>query len=233
MSRERDHQNQETLELGGDYTRDLTSRLKSETVLLETVKGEDYLTLFDAPGDVERFREQHTQTETVGRENLTWTAARRLVIEGGAEFAYNDQLSHTRYVVNAEPQVVPGADVFVREDLVAHQGRPVPPAAGGGGQPARLRRLRRGLLPVHRAGAGGQRQPGAAAGQSGRARLRAALLGLGRRDADLPTLAADRRDRPCADLQPRRPLRRSRQHRRRAQGGADPGRDAAARPAGP
>ena len=115
LSRERDHQNQETLELGGDYTRDLFKGLKSETVLLETVKGEDYLTLFSAPGDDERFREQHTQTETVGRENLTWTASRRLVVEGGAEFAYNDQLSHTRYVVNALPQVVPGADVFVRE----------------------------------------------------------------------------------------------------------------------
>ena len=120
-SRERDHQNREELELGGDYTRDLTSKLKTETVLLENVKGEDYLTLFDAPAndvtpaDDERFREQHTQTETVGRENLTWTASRRLVVEGGAEFAYNDLHSHTSYVVDAVPQVVPGAHVFVRE----------------------------------------------------------------------------------------------------------------------
>ena len=115
LSRERDHQNQETLELGGDYTRDLTARLKSETVLLETVKGEDYLTLFSAPGDDERFREQHTQRETVGRENLTWTASRRLVVEGGAEFAYNDLLDHTRYIIDDVQQVVPGANVSVRE----------------------------------------------------------------------------------------------------------------------
>ncbi len=121
LSRERDHQNREELELGGDYTRDFGSKLKSETVLLENVKGEDYLTLLNAPAhpetpaDAERFREQHTQRETVGRENVTWTASRRLVVEGGAEFAYNDLLSHTRFVQDGAAQVVPGANVFVRE----------------------------------------------------------------------------------------------------------------------
>ena len=115
LSRERDHQNQESAELGGDYTRDLTRWLKSETVVLQNVQGEDYLTLFDAPGDDERFREQHTQIETVGRETLTWTASRRLVVEGGTEFAYNDLTSHSSFVENGAATAIPGANVTVRE----------------------------------------------------------------------------------------------------------------------
>ncbi len=115
QSRERDHQNKEELELGGDYTRQFGARLKSETVVLQNVKGEDYLTLFTAPGDLERFREQHTQTETVGRQTLTWTASRRLAVEGGAEFAYNDLTSHVRFVQNGAAMAIPGANVEVRE----------------------------------------------------------------------------------------------------------------------
>ena len=83
--------------------------------MLQNVKGEDYLTLFSAPGDTERFREQHTQTETVGRENLTWTASRRLVVEGGAEFAYNALSSHVRFVQNDAAVPIPGANGDVRE----------------------------------------------------------------------------------------------------------------------
>ena len=115
LSRERDHQNQESLELGANYTRDLSGRLKSETVLLQTVKGEDYLSLFSASGDLQRFREQHSEMETVGRENLTWTASRRLVIEGGAEFAYNNLSSHTRFVSDGVAVAIPAANVDVRE----------------------------------------------------------------------------------------------------------------------
>ena len=116
---ERDHNNQEVGELGLHYTRPLTPTLASETILLQQATGADSLSLFDTDpahdGEVDRFREQQFQGESIAREVLTWTASRRLTIEYGAEGAYNLLHSHTRYAVDAVDQAVPAADVQVAE----------------------------------------------------------------------------------------------------------------------
>lgn len=114
-SRERDHQNREELELGANYTRSFGRDFKLETVLLQTIKGEDYLTLFDTPGESDRFREQHTQGETVGRSTLSWTASPKLTIDAGGEAAYNWLNSHTRFATNGVAEALPGANVDVTE----------------------------------------------------------------------------------------------------------------------
>ena len=116
---ERDHQDNENGEFGLHYTRALGKKVSSETVLLQTVLGEDSLSLFQTDpangGEIDRFREQHFGSETVGRETLTWTASRRLTVEAGGEAAYNYQDGHTRFVAAGVAQVLPAANVVVDE----------------------------------------------------------------------------------------------------------------------
>ncbi len=116
---ERDRQNQETGELGLNYTRSLSKTLSSETVLLQQVGGEDYLALIQSDpahdGDLQRFREQHATSESIAREKLTWAASRRLTFEVGAEGDYNLLHSHTRFVDGGVAQVLPAANVEVDE----------------------------------------------------------------------------------------------------------------------
>ncbi|MBE7217042.1 MAG: TonB-dependent receptor plug domain-containing protein [Caulobacteraceae bacterium] len=118
-SYERDRQNQETGELGLNYTKNLSKSLASETVLLQQVGGEDYLALIQTDpaqdGDLQRFREQHFTSESIARETLTWTASRRLTIETGAEGDYNLLHSHTGFTDAGVAQVLPAANVDVDE----------------------------------------------------------------------------------------------------------------------
>lgn len=118
-SYERDRQNQETGELGLNYTRSLSKALSSETVLLQQATGEDSLALIQADpandGDLARFREQHFTSESIARETLTWAASRRLTVEAGGEGDYNILDSHTRLVDGGVAQVLPAANVMVDE----------------------------------------------------------------------------------------------------------------------
>jgi hypothetical protein len=112
---EHDHQNQEQSELGLHYTRNFGSKLSLETLAIQQLNGEDALTLYSAPGDLERFREEHTNGESIGRATLTWRALPQLTLETGAESAYNWLHSHTRYQENEADVAVPAANVQVTE----------------------------------------------------------------------------------------------------------------------
>ena len=114
-SLEHDHQTTEQSELGLQYTRDFGSKLSLETLAIQQLDGEDSITLYSTPGDFERFREQHTNGESIGRAVVTWRALPSLTVETGAETAYNWLHSHTRYADNDENVAVPAADVDVSE----------------------------------------------------------------------------------------------------------------------
>ncbi len=114
-SLEHDHQNTEQAELGLHYTRDFGPKLSVETLAIQQINGEDSLTLFDTAGEDDRFREQHTNGETIGRAVLTWRPLATLTVEGGAETAYNWLSSHVNYVTNGAEVVVPAANVDVDE----------------------------------------------------------------------------------------------------------------------
>lgn len=112
---EHDHQNTEQAELGLHYSRDFGTKLSLETLAIQQLNGEDSLTLLNSDGELDRFREQHTNGETIGRSVLTWRPQPVLTFEGGAEIAYNWLDSHTNYTTNNAPVAVPAADVTVTE----------------------------------------------------------------------------------------------------------------------
>lgn len=114
-SLEHDHQNKEQGELGLTYTKKFGEKLSVESLYIQQLQGEDYLSLYYAPGDAERFREQHTNGESILRSTVTYTASNSLTFEAGAEGAYNWLHSHTGYVVNGAQIALPAADVQVTE----------------------------------------------------------------------------------------------------------------------
>ena len=114
-SLEHDHQNKEQGELGLTYTRKFGDKLSVETLYIQQLQGEDYLSLYYAPQDGEHFREQHTNGESILRSTVTYTASNSLTFEAGAEGAYNWLHSHTSYDVNGAQQAIPAADVDVTE----------------------------------------------------------------------------------------------------------------------
>ncbi|MHB8283990.1 MAG: TonB-dependent receptor plug domain-containing protein [Caulobacteraceae bacterium] len=114
-SLEHDHQNTEQGEIGLHYSRDFGPKLSLEMLAIQQLDGEDSLTLYSTPGEDDRFREQHTNGETIGRSVLTWRPLSTLTIEGGAEMAYNWLTSHTNYTTNGLEVVVPAANVSVDE----------------------------------------------------------------------------------------------------------------------
>ena len=114
-NQEHDRQNQEQSELGLTYDRSFGAKLATETLFIQQLQGEDYLTLYSAPDDVERFREGHENGESILRSTATYTYSKALTFEAGGEGDYNWLDSRTTYVVNAAPQDLPAADVQVSE----------------------------------------------------------------------------------------------------------------------
>ncbi len=114
-SLEHDHQNTEQGEIGLHYSRDMGPKLSLEMLAIQQLNGEDSLTLYDTLGEDDRFREQHTNGETIGRTVLTWRPSSAVTVEGGAETAYNWLVSHTNYTTNDLEVVVPAANVTVDE----------------------------------------------------------------------------------------------------------------------
>ncbi len=114
-NQEHDRQNQEQSEFGLTYDRSFGAKLATETLFIQQLQGEDYLTLYSATNDVERFREGHENGESILRSTATYTASKALTFEAGGEVDYNWLNSRTTYVINAVPQDLPAADVQVSE----------------------------------------------------------------------------------------------------------------------
>ena len=148
---EHDRQNRESSELGLTYDRSFGTRFSTETLFIQQLAGEDELTLFSAPDDVERYREGHFNGESILRSTVTYNYSKALTFEFGGEGDYNWLDSHTTYVVNGALQDLPAAAVHVTElrgegfgkghldpqSAVHRGGRPAT-----GGLPHRLQRRR-------------------------------------------------------------------------------------------
>lgn len=112
-----DHQrqNKEQGEIGLTYDRAFGAKLATETLFIQQLQGEDYLEPFSEIGEVDRYREQHTNGESILRSTATYSYAGNLTIVAGGEGAFNWLNSHTTYVVNGAAVALPAADVQVTE----------------------------------------------------------------------------------------------------------------------
>jgi hypothetical protein len=112
---EHDRQNREQGEVGLTYDRSFGPQLATETLFIQQLQGEDYLTLYSAPDDVEFFREGHTNGESILRSTATYTYSKTLTFETGGEGDYNWLFSHTTYTIDSALQDLPAANVHVSE----------------------------------------------------------------------------------------------------------------------
>jgi hypothetical protein len=112
-----DHQrqNKEQSEIGLTLDHAFGPKLATETLYIQQLQGEDFLDKFSEIGDVERFREQHTNGESIIRTTATYSPLKSLTIEAGGEGDYNWINSHTSFVDNDVVQVLPAAVVQVKE----------------------------------------------------------------------------------------------------------------------
>jgi hypothetical protein len=112
---ENDHQVQKQAELGLTYTHPVGAKASLETVFIQQLQSESYLSKFsDATGD-DRFRERHSNGESVLHSTLTYSVTPSLTLEGGGEGAFNWLDSHTDYMENGATVVLPAAAVRVTE----------------------------------------------------------------------------------------------------------------------
>jgi hypothetical protein len=112
---EHDRQNQEQSEIGLTYDKSFGPKLATETLFIQQLQGEDYLSLYSAPDDVEFYREGHANGESILRSTATYTWSKALTLEAGGEGDYNWLDSHTTYTINSALQDLPAADVHIGE----------------------------------------------------------------------------------------------------------------------
>ena len=112
---EHDHQNQERSEFGVTYDRSFGQKLSTETLFIQQFQAEDYLTLYQDPGDVERFREGHINGESILRSTATYALSPALQLQAGAEADYNWLDARNTYVDNTALIALPAADVDITE----------------------------------------------------------------------------------------------------------------------
>jgi hypothetical protein len=109
------HQNKEQSELGLTYDHNFGPKLATETLFIQQVQGEDFLDHFRQPGVDDRFREQHTNGESILRFTATYNPTKDLTIEAGGEGDYNWLDSHTGFVADGLALALPAANVQVKE----------------------------------------------------------------------------------------------------------------------
>jgi hypothetical protein len=109
------HQNREQGELGLTFDRAFSPKLTTETLFIQQIQGEDYLEPFSQIGETDRYREQHSNGESILRATATYTGSDSLTLSAGAEGDYNWLNSHTTYVSNGAVVALPAANVQVTE----------------------------------------------------------------------------------------------------------------------
>ncbi len=112
---ERDHQIQETGEIGLDYEHRLGAKASLEAVLLQQFGRNGFISRFAAPDDIERFVLDKTTGESIARVTAKLTPSAALSLEAGGEGDFNWLNDRTDYVVNGAPVVLPAANVRVTE----------------------------------------------------------------------------------------------------------------------
>jgi hypothetical protein len=108
-------QNKEQGELGLTFDRGFGSQIATETLFIQQLQGEDFLDHFRQPGEEDRFREQHTNGESILRSTVTYSPRQNVTIEAGGEGDYNWLDSHTSFISNGQAFALPAAAVQVKE----------------------------------------------------------------------------------------------------------------------
>jgi outer membrane receptor protein involved in Fe transport len=109
------YRNEET-EVGGTYSRNLTSRLGLQLVGLRQSRDRDISSLFASETTDSDFNLQRDSTETIGRGVLKYLFSERLSFELGGETAVNKLDSDTMLFSAGVLQDLPAAQVQVKED---------------------------------------------------------------------------------------------------------------------
>ncbi len=103
------------LEIGGNWTRDLSPKLEAEIVGLHTALTQDYAGLTSGAGSGTLFSLDERSRESVAKGVLRYRPANAWAVEAGAEAAYNVLDSATRFEENGIPIALPSAKVKVSE----------------------------------------------------------------------------------------------------------------------
>jgi outer membrane receptor protein involved in Fe transport len=107
---ERDRDNHERGEFGLTFDRTFGA-LATQTLFIQQIEGEDFLSRYSAEDLLERFREQHTDGESILRTTATYAWSHGITFEAGAEGDYNWFNTHTSYFQNGDVITLPAADI--------------------------------------------------------------------------------------------------------------------------
>lgn len=102
-------------EFGGSWERDF-GKAKFEVTALQTGSDVDYSSRFDDGASTGLFTEDAEKGESIVRGALRYTFSESLIVEGGAEGAFNFLDTQTAYVENGLPVTLPQANVRVEEE---------------------------------------------------------------------------------------------------------------------
>lgn len=115
VAKDRELEERLETEIGLRYGRDLGPRTKLETLFIQQWKSQDFGLRFQAGGDEERYTNERTLGETIGRSSINFRQSDKLSMEFGGEGAFNWLESETAYSVNGSPITLPAANVRVEE----------------------------------------------------------------------------------------------------------------------
>ena len=102
-------------EFGGSWEREF-GKAKLEVTALQTGSEVEYSSRFDDGADTGLFTENAERGESIARGTLRYTFSPNLIVEGGAEGAFNFLDASTAYAENGVPVVLPQANVRVEEE---------------------------------------------------------------------------------------------------------------------
>jgi outer membrane receptor protein involved in Fe transport len=111
----KDRNDQVDAEFGGSWERDF-GKARVEITALQTGSDVDFSSRFDDGADTALFTEQAERGESIVRGALRYSFSPNLIVEGGAEGAFNFLDASTAYVENGVPVVLPQANVRVEEE---------------------------------------------------------------------------------------------------------------------
>jgi hypothetical protein len=106
---------QDTLEVGGDYSRTFSERLSGQIIALQTLGKQWSDETSEQPGSLERAEGREKTGESILRAVLTAQPSSALTIEGGAEGAFNFLDTNTAITEDGVPVDIPNAQVRVEE----------------------------------------------------------------------------------------------------------------------
>lgn len=111
-----DQNDREQGELSGSWEKLLTPKMRLELTGVQTLQTDEFSSYFDDGADNGLYSEVSDRGESIGRVSLRYTFNPNVILEGGAEVAFNSLESETSFVANGVPVVLPTANVRVEEE---------------------------------------------------------------------------------------------------------------------